>query len=151
DHLELGNHAEFLGVMPSNEMIMRWFINDSMGAGKYRLKGHAEADYWRWVASWAVSLATPADLGYSDEGYVLPALAVQEHFVEVDNTQGADGALFRLPTPSAIQLQREKKLTARDRAKRAAELVNGVPGAWVLWCNTDAEADALRQLIPEAV
>jgi SNF2 family DNA or RNA helicase len=56
DILEIGNQSEFLGVLRSCEMISRWFINDSMNAGKYRLKGHAEKDFWEWVSSWAVSI-----------------------------------------------------------------------------------------------
>jgi superfamily II DNA or RNA helicase len=78
DVVELGNHAEFLGVMDSHEMLARWFINDQGKAGHYRLKGHASADYWRWVTSWAVCISKPSDLGpqYDDAGFVLPPLEI---------------------------------------------------------------------------
>ena len=112
DHLELGNHAEFLGVMPSNEMIMRWFINDTMAAGSYRLKGHAERDFWQWVSSWAVSLSKPSDLGYSDAGFSLPPLDIQTHVVEVDATIDAGAALFRDVSLGATTLHKELRLTA---------------------------------------
>src|SRR6266487_175172 len=74
DVMEIGNHSEFLGIMPSPEMLMRWFINDTMSNGHYRLKGHAAKDFWQWVASWAISLRRPSDLGYSDDGFSLPEL-----------------------------------------------------------------------------
>ena len=76
DLLELGNHADFLGVMPSNEMIARWFVNDSMHVGQYRLKAYGAKDFWQWVASWAVCLNKPSDIGHSDEGYDLPTRGV---------------------------------------------------------------------------
>jgi hypothetical protein len=152
DVMEIGNHSEFLGVMPSNEMMMRWFINDTMKSGHYRLKGHAIKDFWEWVASWAVSVRKPSDLGYSDEGYVLPELVVKHHYVETDVTVGAeDGQLFRAPTMSATTLHREMRLTAADRAQAVADLVNTSSEVWICWCNTNYEADELKARIPDAV
>ena len=150
DYLELGNHAEFLGVMPSNEMISRWFINDTMEAGGYRLKRHAEKDFWQWVASWAVCISRPSDLGYSDEGFDLPPLHIQTHIVEVDHTKGAGDALFRSATLSATTMHKEMRLTAGDRAAEVAGLVEQ-GGIWAVWCNTNYEADALKALMPDAV
>jgi hypothetical protein len=123
DHLELGNHADFLGVMPANEMLARWFINDQAQAGNYRLKGHAKADYWRWVSSWAVSLTKPSDLGYSDEGFILPPLDIFTHVVEVDLTTDTDGKLFRSPDLSSTGIHKEKRRTLKARAGLVAELV----------------------------
>lgn len=151
DWLELGNHAEFLGIMPSDEMIMRWFAPDSMHAGEYRLKGHAERDFWRWVATWAVSLSKPSDLGFSDEGFELPPLNFLPRVVEVDLTRDAQGLLFRMPELNATNLHREMRLTAEDRAGEVASLVAQGDGPWVLWCNTDYEADAIRAVVSDAV
>lgn len=159
DTTELGNHAEFLGVMEAGEMLTRWFINDTKQAQNLRLKAHGAADFWRWVTIWAACVSRPSDLidpatgqPYSDAGYELPPLQIQEHTVAVDWTQGADDHLFRLPTLSATEVHREHRLTTRDRAARAAALVRAEPDEpWVLWCYTNAEADALRALLPEAV
>lgn len=151
DHLELGNHAEFLNVMDSNEMISRWFINNSMSFGDYRLKGHAEKDFWRWVASWAVSVSLPSDLGYADDGFVLPPLNIVQHTVAVDQTANADGLLFRSGELSATSMHKEMRLTCADRAAKAAELVNESKETWIVWCNTNYEADALMKLIPDAL
>lgn len=152
DVMEIGNHSEFLGVMPSPEMLMRWFINDTMKSGHYRLKGHAEKDFWQWVASWAISIRKPSDLGYSDEGFALPELQITRHYVDVDVTQGVnEGELFRAPTMSATNLHKEMRLTATDRAQAVADLVNNSGETWAVWCNTNYEADELVKRIPEAI
>lgn len=151
DHMELGNHAEFLGVPGHNEMLARYFINDASEAGTYRLKKHAEGDFWRWVASWAVSLARPSDLGYEDAGFALPPLAIHEEVVEVDLSDADSGFLFRMPSLNATGLHRELRRTAEARAVRVAEIVRRGRGPWVVWCHTDYESDALQAVMPDAV
>lgn len=155
DVVELGNHAEFLGVMDSHEMLARWFINDQGKAGHYRLKGHAASDYWRWVTSWAVCISKPSDMGpqYDDAGFVLPPLEIQEHCVEVDYARAqAHGRLFIDDTVSATAIWKEKRLTLNERVALAAQLVQSEPNeAWIVWCDTNDEADALVKLLPEAV
>lgn len=152
DHLELGNHAEFLGVMDSHEMIARWFISDQSEMGTYRLKGHAVIPFWDWVSSWAVCVGLPSDIGFSDDGYVLPPLNFHQHVIDVDVTTDRGETLFRLPDLSATSMHREKRLTAQSRAARVAELVAAEPDeAWLIWSDTDYEADALLERIPDLV
>jgi DNA modification methylase len=154
DYLELGNHAEFLGVMRANEMLMRWFINNTMKAGDYRLKGHAVADYWQWVASWAVSASKPSDVGeYSDDGYVLPQLDVTSHVLDTDLQRAWDGGrLFYSGSVSATEMWAEKRATAGERAAFASALVQAEPNhPWIVWCDTNDEADRLVELLPEAI
>lgn len=150
DYLELGNHCEFLDVMRSNEMISRYFINDTMQAGVYRLKHHARDVYWRWVASWAVSLTMPSDLGFSDEGYILKPLNVDMKILSTDGLPAVDGELFRDASLSATSLHREKRLTAPMRAEYIASLVNNSSDTWLIWAQTNYEADELSKLIPDA-
>ena len=150
DQLELGNHAEFLGAMKSNEMISRWFINDSMQVGKYRLRHHAKADFWDWVSSWAVSLESPADLGYPADDYNLPPLEMIEHCVEVDDTP-PPGFLFSSESINATSIHREKRKSNEARSELVASLVNASSESWIVWCDTDYEADELRKRIPDAV
>lgn len=150
DHLELGNHCEFLGVMQSFEMIARWFIND-FDMGVYRLKGHGAAAFWDWVASWARAAENPTDLGYPDDArYVLPELRTHHHVVDVDVTEGrTDGALFRVPDMSATAVHAEKRRTARRRAAKVAELVAAEPAEqWLIWTDTDYEAEELMAVLP---
>lgn len=151
DHMELGNHSAFLGVMDSDEMLTRWFINDQAHAGHYRLKRHGERDFWHWVASWAVSLDKPSDLGFSDDGFILPPLNMVEHTAAVDATDFANGNLYRSEKLTATKMHKEMRLTKCDRADLVAGLVNASEEPWLVWCNTNYEADELVKRLPGAV
>ncbi len=153
DVMELGNHSEFLGILPSSEMLARWFVADQSGMGKYRIRGHAVDAYWDWVSSWARCIGKPSDIGpYSDDGYIMPELRVHTHQVDVDLTVGrAAGHLFRAPDMSATSLHREKRISVDARAAKVAELVTSEPGEQhLVWCETDYEADALKAVLPDA-
>lgn len=153
DHMELGQHSAFLGVMPANEMLSRWFIADQSSMGRYRLKGHAVRPFWRWVASWAQAATRPSDVGdFNDSGYDLPPFELKRHMVRADVTVDRGDALFRMPDMSATSMHREKRLTAAARAQAVADLVAAEPNeAWIVWCDTDYEADELFARIPEAI
>lgn len=151
DHLELGNHAEFLGVMPSNEMIMRFFTNDAMEAGAYRLKNHARAPFWEWVATWAMCISKPSDLGYDDAGYDLPELTINWLAVNVDDLPPAEGELFRTVELNATSLHKEGRITAERRAAEIGRVVNSTDEPFLIWCNTNYEADELAKAIPKGV
>lgn len=154
DFEELGCHAEFLGVSSRTEMLSRFFVNDSSDTGTWRLKGHAVTAFWDWVASWALCAGRPSDVGpFDDSAYVLPKLHIHRHVVDVDLTEGReDGALFRMASLSATSLHGEKRRTAGPKARRAAELVAAEPDEpWLVWCDTDYEAEALRGAIPGLV
>jgi len=151
DHMELGNHADFLGVMPSNEMLSRWFINDTMKAGGYRLKNHGADDFWAWVSSWAVCISKPSDIGGDDTGYILPPLRIHKHVVAIDYTPQADGFLFDVSGISATNIHEEKRKSNSSRAAMVAEIAGSFPNESILiWCNTNYEADELKRAIPYA-
>ncbi len=158
DHMELGQQSQFLGVMESTDMLARWFFADQANMGKYRIKKPGVTDFWRWMASWARCVTRPSDLGFSDVGYDLPELKVFQHVVRADTSVDAgedrDGQarLFRIPDTSATSIHREKRLTADMRADQVASVVADEPGeAWIIWCETDYEADALAARIPDAI
>ena len=158
DHAELGQHSEFLGALSQSQMLVRWFLHDSADTGTWRMKGHAVEDFWNWVASWARCVSKPSDLGFSDDGFILPPMTMTKHVVEADRTTLAgeekDGQakLFRIPETSATSIHREKRLTIEARADKIAEIVAREPNEpWVIWCDTDYEADALTDRIPHAV
>lgn len=149
DHMELGTHAEFLGVMSATEMLMRFFINDTATASQsWRLKRHGEAAFWEWMVSWARMAETPADLGYDASSYVLPPLNVHRHKASGD-VRAPAGALFAAEI-SATTMHETKRQTADARAEAIGVLVNGNAHPWVVWCDTDYEADALMARIPDA-
>lgn len=151
DHVELANHAEFMGVMSRVEMLATFFVHDSSDTGEWRLKGHAEDSFWQWMASWAISIRKPSDLGYADDGYDLPALNIDRHVIGVDHGKAHDGMLFRLPAVSLGDLRREQAMTVDARAQAVADLVNASDEPWIVWCHRNDESDALCRLIPDAV
>ncbi len=149
DHMELGQHSDFLDVMPGPEMLARWFIADQKKMGAYRLKGHAEKPFWQWVASWSRCATLPSDLGGDDAGYILPEILQRKHVVEADRMQDTDGMLFRIPEMSATSFHKEKRLTLRQRCELAAELTDHDKPVTV-WCETNEESAMLAKLIPDA-
>jgi superfamily II DNA or RNA helicase len=152
DHMEIGQHAEFLGVMPGPEMLSRWFISDQTTMGGYRLKGHAQQSFWRWVASWARAATLPSDLGGDDDGFILPPLNYELHTISADITQEVpEGLLFRIPDGSATTIHREKRLTMEDRVAKAAAIANAETGPVIVWCETNDESSALAASIPDAI
>lgn len=152
DHMELGQHSQFLGVMDSDEMLARWFIADQRNMGRYRLKRYAVKPFWSWIASYCRCIAKPSDLGYSDDGFVLPPLNVHRHVIKADISVDTGGLLFRVPDTSATAIHKEKRLTKDARSTVIADIVNAERGEpWIVWCDTDYEADALTAMIPDAV
>lgn len=152
DHTELGNHAEFLGVMRQQEMLSKWFINDTSTASQeWRLKGHAAGDFWSFVASWSRCATLPSDLGGDDAGYVLPPIDEHMHEVAADRMANiTDGMLFRIPEMSATSFHAEKRLTLKDRCELAAEIANHDRPVTV-WCETNEESALLSKMVHGAI
>lgn len=152
DHMELGNHAEFMGVMRQQEMLSKWFINDTSTASQdWRLKGHAVEDFWQWVASWSRCATLPSDLGGDDTGYILPEIDRRIHTVKRDITLNPDdGMLFAIPEMSATSFHKEKRLTIQDRCELAASLANHDKPVTV-WCETNDESAMLAKMIDGAI
>lgn len=151
DFMELGNHAEFLGVMSYTDMLATFFTHDNGDTQKWRLKGHAEDEFWKWMASWAVMLRRPSDLGYDDGGYQLPPLNQFQHHVSVDYAPSLDtGMLFPMEAASLQERIAARRDTVAERVALAASLTpTDRPFVW--WCNLNAESEALVRAIPGAV
>ena len=148
DHMELGTQSNFLGVMPSSEMLMRWFINDTSTASQeWRLKRHAVNDFWDWCASWSRMGELPSDLGGDDTGFILPPMKIIRHRAEPSPIKGSD--LFGMVDMSATSMFDVKCKTSDNRARAVAAIVDSSE-PWVIWCDTDNEADALKALLPDA-
>ncbi|NDA67444.1 MAG: helicase [Verrucomicrobia bacterium] len=152
DFTELGQQADFLGICKPSEMLATYFINDTFDTGTWRLKGHAEEAFWKWVSSWAVCISKPSDIGFSDEGYELPPL--ETHLVNVAVDHRADegsGELFVNPTVSATQIHAHNRRTMQDRVAATAQIANQSSEAFVVWCEGNDESSALAAAIPDAV
>jgi len=149
DIMELGTQAEFLGVMTRGEMLAMYFTHDGGDTSKWRVKGHAQAAFWTWMASWAVMIRKPSDLGYSDDGFTLPPLHMHEHCVEVTNP--TSGFLFSVEAQTLQERQAARRDSIGDRVAACADLVNSSDRPFLVWCNLNAESDALAKAIPDAV
>ena len=151
DHTELGNHAEFLGVMTTGQMQARWFINDTGDTGTWRLKGHAAFDFWRWVSTWAACVSRPSDAGGDDGPFILPPLSSAMHVVESKARPCIEtGSLFGFSELSATNVHADKRATMADRMWKAAQLAKTDDYA-VIWCETNDESKELASIIPDSV
>lgn len=145
DIAEIANHAEFLGIMTRVEMLASFFVHDDDG---WRLKRPARKPFFRWLASWAMSINRPSDIGYSDDGYILPPLAVHTHFVESDFVPS--GQLFSLGLKGITERASVRKGTVDQRVIVAADLI-GTAETWIAWCGRNDEGDKLSALVDGAV
>ena len=152
NQMEILNQAEHLGVMKRSVALSIWFVHNSANTAEYRLKAHAVKSFWEWVSSWAVYISKPSEIGFSDEGYILPPLNEQEVVIPIDDTSSdIDEGFFRHIDTSATAFHKEKRFTAEARAAKCAEIVNSAPDEqFVVWCYTDYEADLLKKYIPDA-
>lgn len=149
DHMELGNHAEFLGVMTRAEMLSMFFVHDGGDTSKWRLKGHAAEHFWDWVASWAVMARSPRDLGFECDGFDLTELV--EHVHEIPSGVVQEGRIFNGAAEGLLEQQRARRATVERRVAAAAQLVNSSVKPWIVWCELNDESDALAKSIPDAV
>lgn len=155
DYTELGQHAEFLGVMRAAEMLSMFFVHDGSirahgGVAEWRLKRHAEREFWAWLASWAVVIRSPADLGFDESGYDLPELRHHQITVAADYTPTA-GLLFPAAASTLSERIAVRRATVNDRVKAAVDIVLREPKeSWLIWCHLNSEADAIERLLPNA-
>jgi DNA modification methylase len=151
DQVEIANHAEFLGVMSRTEMLATFFVHDSAnGSGTgWRLKGHAYDAFYKWMASWSMSIKKPSDLGFSDDGYILPALSVERVIVGTD--YAPTDQLFFTGLKGITDRSRARKGTIEERVQCAVDLVSYDADQWILWCGMNDESAALARSIPDSI
>lgn len=149
DWTELGNHAEFLGVRSRAEMLAEFFIHDAAETQVWRLKGHARHIFWRWVSSWGAMVRSPADLGHDASAYALPPLNVHQHTVEIEHNP--EHGLFPLEAQSLMDRRNARRKSLVERVRACASICNASDEPWVVWCDLNAEGDALTASIRGAV
>ena len=150
DWTELGTHAEFLGICTQQEMLSEYFVHDGGETQKWRLKGHARAEFWRWVATWAAMVRKPSDLGFDDGPYLLPPLNVYEHGVGTDATPD-DGKLFALEARTLSERRKARRSSIRQRVEACARMANEDNQPWIIWCDLNDESKMLTESIVGAV
>lgn len=153
DHMELGNHSEFLGVKSRSEMLAEFFVHDGGSTQNWRVKGHAKDAFWAWVCSWAAMVRKPSDLGYSDEGFDLPPLEPVVGTIAVDDTTAHEAGMLFVPEAVSLTDQRAiRRATIDARVRMIAEEIAKEPDEPALiWCDYNVEGDALGSAIADAV
>lgn len=149
DWTELGNHAEFLGVRSRSEMLAEFFIHDGGDTQVWRLKGHARHVFWQWVSSWGAMVRSPADLGHDASMYELPPLNVHQHTVEIEHNP--EHGLFALEAQTLMERRDARRQSLVERVRACASVVNADKQPWIVWCDLNAEGDALTAAIDGAV
>jgi DNA modification methylase len=153
DYIELGQHAEFLGVLTAKEMMALYFTQDGNSTQKWRLKGHARESFWRWCASWATAMRRPSDVGFpgGDPLYDLPPLNVHQVEVEAESPH-ATGTLFKMEARTLQERREARKATLAERVAAAVRLIEAEPDEqWLVWCDLNDESHALAKVITGAV
>ena len=147
DFMELGNHAEFMGVMSRTEMLSTFFYHDGGETSKWVLKGHAEDKFWEWVSNWAIVVRKPSDLGYENDGYDLPPLNIEEIIVKSEASD-IDGQIAFIPAIASTLTERRdaRRDSKMDRCEMAVDLIKNDPGQWLLWCDLNTESEILTRL-----
>ena len=149
DYMELGNHAEFVGSMTRTEMLSMFFCHDGGDTSSWRLKGHAESDFWKWLCSWSVMMRKPSDIGFADDGFDLPPIHIHEHLVKADPLKA--GVLFEVDSPSLEDRRKARKASLPDRVAAAVKLANEDGSQCLVWCDLNDESEALAAAIDGAV
>lgn len=157
DYHELGTSSEALGELGYTDMLNRFFKNDHGNSAtgrkygeiiKWRLKGHAEVSFWRWIVSWARAVRKPSDIGGKDADFILPKLSTNEHMIK---SPPPKGMLLNLPANGLHEQRKERSRTINERCEKVAELVSDTKKPALVWCHLNKEGDLLSKLIPDAV
>lgn len=159
DFVELGTSSEALGYLGHMDMLGRFFTNKRQTShamhgqwrskdGEWRFKGHAETAFWKWVASWARALRKPSDMGFDDNGFILPPLSTVEHVVT--SRTPMPGMLFALPAVGLQEERASRRRTIEERCETVAGLIADTGQPAVVWCHLNDEGDRLAKLIPDA-
>lgn len=148
DTMELGNHSEFLGQMKFKNMLSMYFINDMQTVQKWRLKGHAENIFWKWVSSWSVCVTNPSDLGFTQENYVLPRLNLVDRKLKSDKLD--NGLLFNNLSVSSTNHNQELKRTFDIRMEETIGIANATDQPVIVWVKHNEESTYLAKMIDGA-
>lgn len=151
DHMELGSQSEFIGVMSAVEMLAMFFIHDGSDTSKWRLKGHGRTRFWQWMATWACVIKKPSDLGFSDDGYIIPKINMHQHTVASSHDIVETGTLFAMEAVGLLGRNQARRASINERVDKCVEIVSRDDSSWLIWCNLNSEGDLIEKSIDDAV
>lgn len=148
DHMELGQHSEFLGAMSYLEMLAMFFVHDGGETSKWRLRKHAKDPFWKYVCSWSIAIDKPDTLGFEHQGYDLPEIEYIEHIIQTENNTEN---LFGDVAVSATDLHKDLNRSFDSRLEKAIELVNSNDNQWIVWGLKNNETDLIAKRLNNAI
>ena len=148
DHMELGQHSEFIGAMSYLDMLAMYFVHDGGETSKWRLRKHAQDDFWKFVCTWSISIDNPKTLGYGMDGYELPSIEYIEHVISVENNTNS---LFAETAVSATELGQDLRRSMNERVEQVANMVNNSAEQWIVWCLHNEEAALLSKMLNDSI
>lgn len=147
DYTELGNHAQFLGICSRVEMLSEFFVHDMKDTADWRLKGHAELEFWKWIASWAMVIKNPSDLGYDGSKYILPKLNTIVEYVE---SPIQEGTLIAMPVADLEERREARKESLPNKLTRIEELLSTMDNC-LIWCDFNDESEQISKLSKDII
>ena len=157
EYIELLAYAAFLGVMDVSAAKTRFFKRDSVKADNLTIHPHKEQEFWLWVASWAIFVQKPSDLGCSDDGYTMPDMDVRWHEVEADHENAGhevwgQARMFKAEALGVVESSREKRESLNSRIAKMMELREEYPDHHrIIWHDLERERHAIEKAIPNVV
>jgi hypothetical protein len=148
DFVELGNHSEFLNILSRSEMLSLFFINDTSNIGTWRLKKYGQNKFWQWLCSWAVMLSMPSELGYDNNGFVLPKLNIIEHVIKIGKPNKGEFFAQRAKTLN------ERRSARRDSIEDKIDIIKKIISKdepYLIWCDLNKESEALNKEIAGSI
>lgn len=142
DFMELGNHSEFLNVLTRSEMLSTFFINDTANVGTWRLKGHGQEKFWQWLCSWAVMLSKPSEIGFEDDGFILPELNIVEHVLKIGKP--LEGCLFAQKAETLQERRQARRESIDEKVGKIREIINDNE-PWLIWCDLNHESESISK------
>lgn len=151
DYTELGNTAEFLGVMTYNEMLSMFFINDSGDTtANWRLKGHVVNNvFWQWLSSWGMMIHRPEDIGFNGDNFILPELRIHHHVISGKTSNR--GYFFVQQAKTLSERREARRRSLKKRVEITANLVNSSDDIWLIWCDLNIESDSLKRTVNNCI
>jgi len=166
DYIEIGNHAQFLDICTHQEMLAMFFINankehtichdgkyyakkgSNKGGTEWRIKHHAEKKFFRWMASWAIFMTKPSDLGYDDDGFILPDLNITPVIKDMSSYHQHD-SLFFMGLKGIADRAEVRKDMVENKIEMLKDIVNRHEGQWIIWCGLDKESNAAHKALSD--
>jgi hypothetical protein len=134
-----------LAQTPFTELVKSDVKNKKKARQGWELRPHATEKFYKWLASWAMAVKLPSDIGFSDEGYILPKLTITPVFIDAGYVP--EDQLVFTGLGGVSDRSQVRKLTLEPKCEMAVEIIGDSTDQWVVWCGLNPEADLMKKLL----